>query len=954
VFSYRSKRLDPSKRSVLKKSIRRAYIALEQLESRNLLSVFNPTQIRHAYGFDQISFINGQGQSVAGDGTGQTIAIVDAFNQPNIVTDLQKFDQTFGLAAPPSLQVVNQTGGSTLPANDVGWGEEISLDVEWAHAIAPQAKILLVEANSSSGDDLLTAVDYARNASGVVAVSMSWGGGEFSNESSYDFHFTTPSGHIGVTFLASSGDSGSPASWPAISPNILAVGGTSLTLDSNNNISKETGWSGSGGGISPYEAQPSYQVGVVTQSSKFRTNPDVSYNADPNTGVYVYDSYGAGGWLQIGGTSAGSPQWAGLIAIADQGRTLNGLPTLQSFNDTLTDLYKLSSSDFNDITSGSNGGYSAGPGYDLVTGLGSPFANKIVADLQGPVQAPSAPTNLAATAGNQQVSLTWTSSASATSYNIYRSLTSGGEGSTPYKTGVTTNSFTDTGLTNGTTYYYQVTAVNSGGESQKSSEVSAKPTAPASVPAAPTNLKATPSDKQVALTWSASTGATSYNVYRSLTAGGEGTTPFKTGITSTSYTDTGLTDGTTYYYQVTAVNSAGESQKSSEVSATPASPASYHINFSSSTTQVPAGYFNDTGKVYGLQSNGLTYGWNIDNSVNMRDRDSSSSPDELHDSLGHMQKSNNPNGSWQIAVPNGTYSVHIISGDPGYIDSVYQINANGVLVISGTPTVTKHWFENTVQVTVTNGLLQITNASGSSNNKIDSIDITFVHSIALPKGGGISASSLPNIRIAPKLQVRVLPADQAPGSGSTSSISPTQQIANQGLNNALIFADQPRDLVVSPDVGSSAITSNFPNSSSQPAVLTAPAVRGPASYLFGGDYQSAPSTPPTDSWDAPWFPEIYINPETGEVSILVVKDFEATRPIDALPNFLPGHGAFIQGADETSIELTELPVQASETFGEATGSSQVMGSLALGAFWLTVARANDEEKRKSLAIVQVD
>jgi hypothetical protein len=925
---------------------------LEQLESRNLLSVYNPAQIRHAYGFDQITFINGQGQTVAGDGTGQTIAIVDAFNQPNIAADLQKFDQTFGLAAPPSFQVVNQTGGSTLPSNDVGWGEEISLDVEWAHAIAPQAKILLVEANSSSGDDLLTAVDYARNASGVVAVSMSWGGGEFSNESSYDFHFTTPSGHIGVTFLASSGDSGSPASWPAISPNIVAVGGTTLTLDSNNNISKETGWSGSGGGISPYEAQPSYQAGVVTQSSQFRTNPDVSYNADPNTGVYVYDSYGAGGWLQIGGTSAGSPQWAGLIAIADQGRTLNGLPTLQSFNDTLTDLYKLSSSDFNDITSGSNGGYSAGPGYDLVTGLGSPFANKIVPGLVGPVQAPAAPTNLAATAGNQQVSLTWTSSANATSYNIYRSLTSGGEGATPYKIGVTTNAFTDTGLTNGTTYYYQVTAVNSGGESPKSSEVSAKPTAPVSVPAAPTNLTATPSDKQIALAWSASTGATTYNLYRSLTTGGEGTTPYKTGITATSYADTGLTDGTTYYYQVTAVNSAGESQKSSEVSATPAAPASYHVNFSNNTTQVPAGYFNDIGKAYGLQSNGLTYGWNIDNSANMRDRDNSSSPDELHDSLGHMQKSGN--SSWQIALANGTYSVHIISGDPNYIDSVYKINANGVLVISGTPTASNHWFENTVQVTVTNGLLQITNATGSSNNKIDAIDITFVHSVALPRSGGTGSSSLASIRIAPKLLVRVLPADQSPGAGSTSSTPPAQQTTNQGLNNALIFADQPRSLLgtVSQDVGSPAIASNLPNSSARVPGLVSPVVRGPASYLFGGEYQSADRPATTDSWDTPWFPEIYINPETGEVSILVVKSDEVAQPTD--PNYFPIDGASIPGADITFAEFGDLPGQTYEIFDVGSAANQVMASLAVGAFWLTVARANDEEKRRSLAILKGD
>ncbi|MBI3411176.1 MAG: fibronectin type III domain-containing protein, partial [Planctomycetes bacterium] len=198
-------------------------------------------------------------------------------------------------------------------------------------------------------------------------------------------------------------------------------------------------------------------------------------------------------------------------------------------------------------------------------------ASQIQADMNTPVvgtvSAPASPTNLTATAGNAQVTLTWTASSGATSYNIYRSTAPGGEGATPLVSGVTSTSFTNTGLTNGTTYYYQVTAVNSGGESVKTSEVSARPQV--SAPAAPTNLTATPASTQVTLTWTASSGATSYNIYRSTTPGGEGSTPVQTGITSTSFTNTGLTNGTTYYYQVTAVNAGGESAKSSEVSATP-------------------------------------------------------------------------------------------------------------------------------------------------------------------------------------------------------------------------------------------------------------------------------------------------------------------------------------------------------------------------------------------------
>ena len=194
-----------------------------------------------------------------------------------------------------------------------------------------------------------------------------------------------------MAFVASSGDAGAPASWPAASPNVLSVGGTALTLGAGNVWSSEVGWSGSGGGPSAYESQPSYQKGVVTQTSTARATPDVAYDASPSTGFAVYDSVPyegrASGWSEVGGTSAGAPQWSALLAIADQGRALSGQPALNSTSpqEVMSILYE-NPADFHDITSGTSTGsphYSAGPGYDYVTGLGSPIANLIVGSLDG-------------------------------------------------------------------------------------------------------------------------------------------------------------------------------------------------------------------------------------------------------------------------------------------------------------------------------------------------------------------------------------------------------------------------------------------------------------------------------------------------------------------------------------------------------------------------------------------
>jgi hypothetical protein len=344
-----------------------------------------PAEMQQAYAVNQIAF-----GGVAGDGTGQTIAIVDAYNDPDIISDASTFNSQFGLqpfnvSGGPTLQVLNENGGASLPGNSGknGWDVEESLDVEWAHSIAPKANIILFEASSNSFGDLLQAVSTAAHMSGVSVVSMSWGGGEFSGQTSADSFFTTPSGHQGVTFVASTGDDGTPADYPALSSNVVAVGGTSLSIDSSGDYLGESAWSDGGGGISAVESQPSYQVGKVNgTSSTHRTVPDVSMDADPNTGVYVYDSF-SGGWYQVGGTSLSSPMFAGLVAIADQGRALQGESSLDGATQTLPLLYNLASSDFHDVTTGSNGTYSATPGYDLVTGLGTPVGNLLVSGLVG-------------------------------------------------------------------------------------------------------------------------------------------------------------------------------------------------------------------------------------------------------------------------------------------------------------------------------------------------------------------------------------------------------------------------------------------------------------------------------------------------------------------------------------------------------------------------------------------
>jgi subtilase family serine protease len=305
-----------------------------------------------------------------------TVAIVDAYANPNVVSDLAAYRNQYGLGNCGStcLTVVNQNGAtSPLPSGDTGWGEEIDLDVEMVSAICPSCHILLVEANSNSLTDLGTAVNTAASFH-PAAISNSYGtSGEFSGETSYDAYYT----HSNIAVTASSGDNGYGVEFPAASSHVVAVGGTSLSRASNSRGWAESAWSGAGSGCSAYYAIPTWQSSSVTGCSN-RAEADVSAVADPNTGVAVYDSYGSSGganWYVFGGTSVASPIIASVFALS--GNT-SGYPASY--------VYSHSSSLF-DVTSGSNGSCTrrhgwrttgssqlctAGTGWDGPTGLGTP------------------------------------------------------------------------------------------------------------------------------------------------------------------------------------------------------------------------------------------------------------------------------------------------------------------------------------------------------------------------------------------------------------------------------------------------------------------------------------------------------------------------------------------------------------------------------------------------------
>jgi subtilase family serine protease len=328
--------------------------SLRPLATTTYQGGYSPTQLRAAYGL--------------GSGSAPTVAIVDAYANPNAAADLAAYRSRFNLGT-ANLTQVNQSGGSiSTVSGNTGWGQEEMLDLEMVSAICPSCPILYVGANSASFSDLAAAVNTAASK-GAKAISNSYGGNEFSGETSIASAYN----HAGVAITVSSGDSGYGVQVPAAFNTVTAVGGTTLTLNNNGTRASETVWSGAGSGCSAYITKPTWQHDSACSR---RTVADVAADADPNTGVAVYDSYGSTGganWYVFGGTSVAAPIIGAVYALS--GNTA-GVPAALAYSAPAGSLY--------DVTSGKNGRCVHGRttsgaylctgevGYDGPTGNGTP------------------------------------------------------------------------------------------------------------------------------------------------------------------------------------------------------------------------------------------------------------------------------------------------------------------------------------------------------------------------------------------------------------------------------------------------------------------------------------------------------------------------------------------------------------------------------------------------------
>lgn len=388
-----------------------------------LVATYTPAQIRAAYGMPPLpaAGLSPTATQAAQMGAGQTIYIVNAMHNPNVVAELNAFNQRFGLPgctvrailttttlpmAPASKTegcvfsvVYSTTTGSmtsTAPKYESGWATEIALDVQWAHATAPMARIVLIETPDASIGSMTNGIKLA-NAMGAGIVSMSFGAGEGSWTSQVESAFSGAN----MSYVAATGDWGTQVLWPSVSPRVVAVGGTSLTY-SGSGTRQEIGWSQTGGGISLYTATPAYQANTVPGMGTMakRAVADVGFNADPSTGQYVAIMPPGGStvsWSSVGGTSLSTPQWAGLTAAANALRAMASKPALGTPHAMLygqiASVPGTYASVFSDIKAGNNGGCTictAKVGFDALTGLGTPNVGALLSALAG-TSAPATP-----------------------------------------------------------------------------------------------------------------------------------------------------------------------------------------------------------------------------------------------------------------------------------------------------------------------------------------------------------------------------------------------------------------------------------------------------------------------------------------------------------------------------------------------------------------------------------
>jgi hypothetical protein len=495
---------------------------------------YSPTDLRSAYALTA---------AAASNGGGITVGVIDFSDLPTAESDLAAYRSQFGLGACTTangcFKKIDEHGGTNYPAANAGWGGEIALDIEMVSAICPKCHILLVEASNTFVSDLGTAVNTAVSK-GAAVISNSYGGPDYSSEASDDSAYYN---HPGIAITASTGDLGFGVQFPAASPHVTSVGGTSLVPAGNARGWSETAWDGAGSGCSSYEGKPSFQHDVGCSN---RAVADVSAVADTDTPVAFYIN---GSWMEAGGTSVAAPIIAGVYALA-------GKPTTGTYSVSYP---YAQAAQLNDVTSGSNGSCSpaylctAGTGYDGPTGLGTPNG---IGAFTSPLL-PAAPTAVTGVAGDTTVAVSW-HAASGNGHPITgytATATPGGASCTT--TGTLTCSVG--GLTNGSSYTFRVTATNSVG-SGPASTASAS-IVPATVPDAPAGVAATAGDSSALVSWTGpgSNGGAPVNGYTVTSSPAAGTC---TTTGALSCTVLGLTDGTAYTFTVTAQNVMGSSAPS--------------------------------------------------------------------------------------------------------------------------------------------------------------------------------------------------------------------------------------------------------------------------------------------------------------------------------------------------------------------------------------------------------